>query len=449
MAGGKNKKTANTRVFRAPTWVEAMRKAQAELGSDIRFVSRRDLPPEKGLFSKLTSGKLGMVEIEVAVGGDEPHERENEPEPARAAPNALLQKTYAKALEGEAKRLSGGVSAEARAKALSRFVEVGETSTGIAGRLDEVKRALDESRRANDEMRSDLLRLVSLQAMGGLPAVCPELVAEYRRLLDMGVKVELARELAETSQAANPGNLDAVAAKKALCLEAAKRIPAAGSVLLREGRPTIVALVGATGVGKSTTIAKLAVEYSMRRMKRVGLINEDANRPGADGQMRNLANLLGVSLASASDPSGVANAVNGMSDLDLILLDTAGRSPRDAAGLATLKAVLAAAKPDETHLVLASGSSDRTMFETVARFRMLGFDRLIVTKLDETDSHGCLLNIASRMAEGLSYVTTGQKYTESLFSAEAGELAMLALGLARVGESGIEVGAGAAGGEAP
>ena len=303
---------------------------------------------------------------------------------------------------------------------------------------------MDGINRKRKELREELLAFMSLQARGGLPRVDPALLDEYRRLVAADIDANLARELVEQVQGEAPSGREAV--REALCREVARRIPSAGPILLREGRPTLVALVGPTGTGKSTTIAKLAVDFTVRRKKLVGLINEDSTRPGADSQMKNLGQLMGLPVKSVDDPAKLAAALKSMSGLDLILLDTGGRSPRDAQGIDGLAAMIRAARPDETHLVISSGTAEKAMFDIVERFRGIGFDRLIMTKLDEALTHGVVLNFASRLADGLSYVTTGPKYLESLVSAESALLAKLVMGLSRVADGGVGDTAPAGGG---
>ncbi|MDR0362379.1 MAG: hypothetical protein LBJ46_06830 [Planctomycetota bacterium] len=430
-------KLGNTHVFRAKTCTEAINKATAKLGKNIRIVKRRDVPLEN-LFSKLTAGKLGgdVMEVELEVEMGEAKPAKHAPGPKRAAseksaganPNPLLNKTYAKALENAVRRPCAVDESTC---------SIGSASAGIAGRLDEMKRWMEEATRERISLREEMRMLLTLQARGGMPCVPPEFIDEYRRLVEADIAEDLARKIVESvHEQAGAHGVGAIRA--ALAAELARRIPAAGPILPREGRSTVVALIGPTGAGKSTTAAKLAVDFTVRRQKTVGLINEDFTRPGADYQIRNLGQIMGLPVKSVSDPAQIVEAVRSMRDLDLVLIDTGGRSPRDRQGIDELKRVVHAVEPDETHLVLASGASERAMFDVVARFRRIGFDRLILTKLDEAVAHGGILNLFSKLADGLSYVTTGQKYMESLVVADSGMLARLVMGMAEVADGGVK-----------
>lgn len=420
-------KDGKTHIFRAKTYTEAVSKARNKLGKDISIVTRRDIQ-EGSLFSKLTSGKLGglAVELEVTVAKPKPKEEK----PAPIAPNHLLSKTYAKALEGVEKHTPA--AKQAMIGAALPYLSVGESAGGLAGRLDDLKKEMEKANRESSAIRDELRSMLSLQARGGLPTVGPDLLDMYRRLTEKEVDPDLARDMVEEIQRRSPGLSGIDSALAAVRQAIAGRIPSAGPVLLTDRKPTVVAVIGPSGVGKSTALAKLAIEFAVRGGKTVGLINEDLRRPGADRQLTNLANLINVPLASASEPREVADAVKSMAGRDLILIDTAGRSPRDAAGLEGLASILRGAGADETHLVLSCVGSEKMLRETAARYRVTGFNRVILSKLDEAFAFGCALGLAANLAEGLSYVASGPDYMKPIQPADSERLADLVLGLSEV-----------------
>ena len=422
-------KSVTNHIFRGRTIAEAMAKATTKLGKDIHIVERREIRVEN-LFSKLSSGKLGgeslAVELEVSV---EPPLAPAEKTPLPPAGNPRLR-TYLKAIEA-AERHSPA-DRQAMAAAAAPFASVGQAATGMSGRLDELQRTDERILREIADMREESRMFISLQARGGVPAVAPEFLAHYRNLCSRDVEGDLARQIIEELYGDNSGLAGPDAILNELRRVVAKRIPAAGPLLLSEGKPTVVALVGPSGVGKSTSVIKLAIQFAMRGGKSVGVINEDLRRPGADGQIHNFGRLFGLSVITASEPSGIRDVVKSMAGRDLILIDTGGRSPRDAKGLDYLAEIVKAAGADETHLLLASVSSEKTLLETAARFKPVGFNRLILTKLDECLSYGSILNVAARLADGFSYLTSGPDYANSIRSADSGFLADLVLGLADI-----------------
>lgn len=419
-------KSKNTRIFKGRTLTEALVKAKNSLGPNISVVNRRDVT-ESNLFSKLTSGKLGgdtlSVELEVAI--DEPEKEVEEKKPVPTGSHPLL-KSYAKALEGVEK--FGPAARQAMAATAAPFATVGEASTGIAGRLDEVQKELAATRRESAELWDKVQMIVTLQARGGVPAVSPEFLECYRTLTGAEVKEELARDIVEQLQRDLPGENDAGALEKALVREVARRIPVAGPLLLGDDKPTVVALVGASGVGKTTSVAKLAILFSMHQGKTVGIVNEDVRRPGAESQINNLARMIGASVATASRPEEIRDAVRSMAGRDLILLDTGGRSPRDAKGIENLTELVKASGAHETHLLLSSVTAEKDMRHTVEAYKPIGFDRVILTKLDECVSPGVVVNVGADLAEGLSYITTSPHYTKVIEPADQVFLAELVLG---------------------
>ena len=435
-------KSTKTRIFKGRTVTEALVKAKNSMGPNISIVSRRNIT-ESNLFSKLTSGKLGgdtlSVELEVAIADPEPEAEEKKAMPA--GPHPLL-KSYAKALEGVEK--FGPAAKQAMTAAAAPFASVGEASTGIAGRLDEVQKELAASRRESAELWDKVQMIVSLQARGGVPAVSPQFLECYRALTAAEVKEELARDIVEKLQRDLPGEGEAALIEAALVKEAARRIPVAGPLLIGSNKPTVVALVGASGVGKSTSVVKLAIQFSMHHGKSVGVINEDLRRPGAESQINNLGRLFGIAVSTVSRPEEIGDVVRSMAGKDLILLDTGGRSPRDKKGIDRLASIVKAAGASETHLLLSSVTAEKDMRHTVEAYGPTGFDRVILTKLDECMSPGVVVNVAADLAEGLSYITTGPDYTRPIEPADQEFLAELVLGrreIAAGSDEGFEEGA--------
>lgn len=248
-----------------------------------------------------------------------------------------------------------------------------------------------------------------------------------RQLIDTGVDAALAEGIAKQlarertgEQLEDPDTLrecliDALADRLAV---ADRHAPAA------EGdRPRLEAFIGPTGVGKTTTIAKLAASYKLNQNKRVGLITIDTYRIAAVDQLKTYAEIIDVPLDVVVTAGELGQALAGMADCDVVLLDTAGRSQKDTLRLGELSAMLAAAKPTQTHLVVPATANWGCVANVLERFAPLGVDRLIVSKLDEAVSLGVIVNIASGASVPLSYVTTGQDVPEDLVAADARQLA--------------------------
>jgi flagellar biosynthesis protein FlhF len=199
--------------------------------------------------------------------------------------------------------------------------------------------------------------------------------------------------------------------------------------VLTPGRRRLVALVGPTGVGKTTTIAKLAANFRLRDKRNVGLITVDTYRIAAVEQLRTYADIIDLPMRVVSTPVEMRDAVASMADLDLVLLDTAGRSPKDEDQLHELRAFLSEAEVDEIHLVLSSVASAATLSRTAERFAEVGTSALILTKLDEASGLGSLLPLLRTCKLPLSYLTNGQNVPDDIAPAERRKLARFVLGM--------------------
>ena len=250
----------------------------------------------------------------------------------------------------------------------------------------------------------------------------------YARLVEGGVASELAHELldelpdfsawSEEAQEplANSGLRDLIA----------RRVCSAGAIELTPGQLKAVALIGPTGVGKTTTIAKLAAHFALVEKKKVALLTMDTYRIAAVEQLKIYSQILEIPLGVAYNQAEVAPVIAQYADYDLLLIDTAGRSQKNIMQVGELKSLLEAVGC-ETHLVLSSQTKEQDMLESIQRFAAARVDRLIFSKLDETDSYGTLLNVAYRTGLPLSYLTTGQKVPEDLEPATGSKLAGLLL----------------------
>ncbi len=195
-----------------------------------------------------------------------------------------------------------------------------------------------------------------------------------------------------------------------------------------DGRPVTIAFVGPTGVGKTTTLAKLAAAYRLRMNATVGLITADTYRIAAVDQLRTYADILAVPLQVASTPEEMKAACRSFRDRQVILIDTAGRSQRDRDRIGDLRRILAAARPHEVHLVLSSTAAERTLMREAEAFATVGVDKVVLTKLDEAVGFGTLISVIRRVGKKISFVTTGQEVPDHIEPAVPQRLAELLLG---------------------
>ncbi|MCS7033249.1 MAG: flagellar biosynthesis protein FlhF [Phycisphaerae bacterium] len=259
-----------------------------------------------------------------------------------------------------------------------------------------------------------------------------ELFEHYRSLIEHAVAEELARDIIrKIRDSIRPEHLSqADFVRERIADQLEKLIPVAGPLhRKRTSGPHVVALIGPTGVGKTTTIAKLAANLKLRERQRVGLITLDTYRIAAIDQLRKYAEILGSALRVVATPEDMRGALAAMQDCDFVLIDTAGRSPNDALKLSELKALLSAAAVDETHLVLSSTASQSCVELAMEKFGEVHFDRVIFTKLDEATQMGVILNVVRSLNTSISYITTGQDVPDDIEVGRGRRLAQLILGM--------------------
>jgi flagellar biosynthesis protein FlhF len=190
--------------------------------------------------------------------------------------------------------------------------------------------------------------------------------------------------------------------------------------------------VGPPGVGKTTTIAKLASQERARGGSRLGLVAADGFRVGAVEQLRLYADVLGTPLTIARTPDELELAIRGAKKNRPLLVDTAGRSPNDDVSREMMR-VVAGRKNVRTHLVLAAGTSPATVRRVLARFDDAQPARLVITKLDEAESLASIVGVLREQKIPISYLATGQNVPEDLERATAPSLASWVAGDARHG----------------
>lgn len=195
-----------------------------------------------------------------------------------------------------------------------------------------------------------------------------------------------------------------------------------------DARPLTIALVGPTGVGKTTTLAKLAAWFKLRHGRKVGLITSDTYRIAAVDQLRTYANIIGLPLQVVLTPQEMRQAVHALGGCDVILIDTAGRSQNDVHRIGELKQLIAAAEPHEVHLVLSSTAGEKVLLREADAFGSVGVHRVVLTKLDEAVTFGGLVHLLREVGRPLSFVTTGQEVPDHLEVGRAERLADLVMG---------------------
>lgn len=375
------------RRFEAATMTEALARVKADLGPEAVILHARTTGP---------AGDTGPVEVTAAVDDDRP------PATPRAA-SGWGGRGAGSTGAPTAPAVPGGTQRPSRAVTAVPTVETLETWDAGPAEAERLPGALEDIRDLLLELRAEV---------GPSPKIPASLRSLYRHLLAQEVPASVARQLILTlpeelrvrRKALDPGILQDLWAK----------LFRVSGPIAPGRQQRAVALVGPTGVGKTTTIAKLAGQLRHSAGLRVALISLDTYRIGAVAQMQIYADLLGISLRVVRTPAEMQAALRAERGADLLLLDTTGRSPRQAEGIAATRRLLRQIPDLEVHLVVSATTKGTDLAETLRRFRSLDYRRVLVTKLDEARSPGPLLSLAVERELVFSYLGTGQEVPDDL-----------------------------------
>jgi flagellar biosynthesis protein FlhF len=269
---------------------------------------------------------------------------------------------------------------------------------------------------------SEVTRPASPPASSSAPRV-NTLEGWYQRLTDQGVAPHLVQDVIQTvSNELSRWTLDNQGVlNEHLHWYLGRRLPVTQPLNLTPGHPLVFFLVGPTGVGKTTTIAKLAAKFAHAPYQKANvlLITTDTFRVAAIPQISAFGEILGIPVEVAYTPEQLNKIIQANSDRDLILVDTPGRSQRAVSEVAALADYIQAVPRKMVHLALTAGSKYEDMHDTIQSFSKLPLDGLVFTKIDETASLGAAYSAACERQLPLSYLTNGQRVPEDIEVATA------------------------------
>ena len=263
-----------------------------------------------------------------------------------------------------------------------------------------------------------------------------ELIKMMQDLVASGIEKKLARHLVRTAAfELNPSQLGEEALIQEKIAEQMMAELQVGDLLEGVGaasgnqRCSVISLVGPTGVGKTTTIAKIASLGILEKRLRVGLINLDSYKVAAADQLATYAKIMNVPFRSVNTKEELTQAIYDFSSLDLVLIDTTGRSQKDQESLLQLRHMLAGIENSRSVLMISATTKDSDIHEVVSRFRIFSPAGLVFSKLDETSAYGCIYNVQRRCGLPLLYFTVGQRVPEDIEKASAERVVDLVLDL--------------------
>lgn len=406
--------------YTASTIKDALALIRREMGENALIISTREM-----------NGRLGRRFVEVTAAADDASPVKEDEIAERLEPTKRVKKAE-----------SAYTPSDIEEQIVKNRMLLSQSIEPLKQELFAIRSLVDEMRRNHagpdieplrEEMR-DLKRLFSvLSRRAGLTEELDfsEIPLQlYRTLIGNELEESLSYNLVEAlnNRLQKEELKDISLARKSLEELLANVMPAGKPIALNGGRPAVLAFIGPTGVGKTTTIAKLAARCSLQMKRKVCLITIDTYRIAAVEQLKTYARIMNIPLFVSYSPDEMRQAIADNSDASLILIDTAGRSQADEEQVKDLKSYFADDPGIEVMLVLSATTKNRDLCDITDRFFPIGPRKLVFTKLDETTTYGPVVNETVRTKLPIAYFTTGQNVPDDIEAANPGKLARMLLG---------------------
>ncbi len=261
------------------------------------------------------------------------------------------------------------------------------------------KKSLEEKKTINKSVQKELKEVIDLL---------------YNREIQKPIISTILDNLKKYKGLLNSDNIDSY-----VISNIATMIPTYNLELTKNHKSKIIALVGPTGVGKTTCIAKLAVISKILHNLEIGLISIDTYRLGAIDQLKIFAEISNIDMEVAYEANDMQAIINKFKKKDIIFIDTAGRSQKNIEQLKETEEFLKAVNVDETYLVLSSTSTSKNLFDVAENFKLYNYNSVIFTKIDEAVSFGNILNLVSNFETPISFISNGQVIPDDIISADS------------------------------
>ncbi len=370
---------------------EAMEKIRRELGPEAVILSTREIKP-KGIAGWFKKKPIEVtVAYEPAPGRSIIPEKSALREPVQAAKKPAAPETAQKSAPAQAQK----TAPPAAEKAAAPEVQDEEPFKQLYERLGEIKGVV-----------SGVAEKISTPEKKPAQKLSAEITQIYETLVEHDVHFTVARKIARQTQeiSARVGEEPLRVAQSLI----AETLGESAAIRLKKYRMNVVMLVGPTGVGKTTTLVKLAGLFTIDQNLKVGLINTDTYRVAAQEQIKTYAEIMDLPLHTLYSPEETEDALKALDDRDVVLLDTAGKSMADKEYAKEIEAYVNQSGADEVLLTVSASMGYSACKAFLEQFAFLKDAKLVVTKLDEVVSWGSVLNIAYLAQRPVAYVTMGQ-----------------------------------------
>ncbi|MGK5092615.1 flagellar biosynthesis protein FlhF [Deltaproteobacteria bacterium TL4] len=420
----------NLKRYRVNNIQEALQQIKKDLGPDAIIVSTRQVKEGKGAF-----GMFGKTMLEVTAARDDkksvrPKEQPLAPKPnvpaygPTNAPPSVIPPTRPVRNPDDNRLMLLPLQQELH--------ELRELVQGL-GKQSPLResQAIAQLKHEITEMRA-MLQAMSAKSGRMKDSDWPEnLLVLHQQMTFNGLEEKFATRLVQECQKNIPQEelLNFSYVKIFIARMLMKIIKTTNGIEDIKSRQRIVSLVGPTGVGKTTTVAKIASEQIINHKRKVAMVTMDTYRIGAIEQLRTYAKIINAPLSVVSGKAELDRTIAGYVDYDVIVIDTGGRSQRDEAQMYELREMFDERGRIENILVLSATTKDNELSEITRKFGAIPLSSVIFTKLDESSTYGCLFNHSIRFKKPISFLATGQNVPEDIEIASKERLVDLLLNI--------------------
>ncbi len=402
-----------TKKYIASDMQEALAQIKEEMGTDAVIVSSRVVPTRKGLF-----GLFSKKAVEVVATYDERKKTEESRfQKQKNGRTAYIPKKQNQTMSYNVPTEMPTVTANSAAAAYGSPFRVQPTApaqsmqqsaskptAAVDSQLDEMKRMLkDVAGKVEDMSRGRVTTGDQLSE---------EAVLYSKILEDHDVDPGVARSVCAKAQEISLRKGAPI--KEVLETLVTEQLGEAQPIKITKFQQKIIMVIGATGVGKTTTLVKLASDIIVNNGLKVGVINSDVFRVAAQDHLKMYCDILGCEMVTVYKPEELPDAIEALSECDVIFLDTAGKVSHDEAYRNEIAQMISYGKIDDIFLTISASTNQKVMKDTLANYAFLQKHRILLTKMDEASTLGVLLNIKMYTDRPLSYMTTGQAVPDDI-----------------------------------
>ncbi|MCW6070430.1 flagellar biosynthesis protein FlhF [Clostridium botulinum] len=391
---------------------EAMTRIRYELGADAIIISQRKI--RKGGFLGLFSKK--SLEVTAAIDNYSTEKKYNSNTVNKINKGNNIE-VIKRMLEERNNNVKYDNNINHDTNALDRYKEILESKSEGAQNKSLKGKKFSESKDLMDEIR-DLKKIVK-DIGKSEKSYADENSSLMKFFKDLDLEEEFIEEIIK-----KVGNLEENLEER----EKIKRVIEDTIDVRVNSVGKVTVLVGPTGVGKTTTIAKLAGKLSLIDKKKVGLITIDTYRIGAVEQLKTYADIMNIPFKVVFSIKDMEKAIIDLDYCDVILVDTTGRSSKNMMQISELRAFIEKIKEKSIHLVISASTKNKDIETIIKGYSILEYENIIITKLDETSIYGSILTILDKGKNPISFITTGQDVPDDIKEGNKEEIAKIVLG---------------------